>query len=1083
MDIIERAADLLSPFMGEDRRDTWLTLAFHAEHRQVYDAISQRGATKDFVVRCVRGLLEHGALGSRHALSLLLENVRAEAGADKQAAFGELIEELDQRCLAVAEQAASSSAASSAQRSGSKHGPVLFVSYSRADRVLADRLVADLEHAGHSCWLDTSDIPGGEVWLAAIADGIERAYAFLSLVSTAANSSEWVRVEYLHAKKRGKPIVPLLAEDCEPPWYMADRQAIPVCDADYTEGLQRLLRSLPATPTAKPVSVGTQREAELIYLRRLEVGELVHTQLYTPMSGVAKVVARGKPVAAVPSVVMRPEFRHLSRLAGDPAEARSESRPYGDIAQAFARVPRAVLLGEPGAGKTTTLWKIARDALAAALADEMAPIPLLVALGKWTDADESLRSFLERQLGELGVHFDSLLEANRAVLLLDGLNEVPAGERTAKAIEVKAFLEKHAELAAVVSCRKLDYTGKMVLDIDIITINPLDPPRILDFVTGYLTAALESTEGGPAAREAAGRDSGEDLFWRLAGGKAVREAWQAWRSAGASLALFWSATDIPRANPDIYSRTTAAMDEAWRQAVRDPRSLMRLAGNPYLLYMLTLVYLDSGKLPANRALLFDRFVEVLLLREKLAEVTDDGDLRVTAEGVRLLDGLDGVAWTMQSRHGKAAGKEVDKNSDAATALERSEATKLLDDPLLHRAAAASLLDVGEREVRFIHQLLQEYFTARGMRARLAIGDLRASQLWPTEHWWQRTGWEESAVLLAGFHAADCTPVVEWLLQAQPEVAAQCILGSGAMVPDETLVQLREAWRPRLTDLAGDPAPEARAAVGRALGGLSLRGLPLDNRHGVGLRVDAEDQRRVPDIDWVDIPTGEFRYGEEKTTIELSAFRIARFPITTCQFQCFIDERGYQREEWWQGLAKQPTPRPPMWSYANHPRETVSWYEAMAFCRWLEARLRERGELPEGGQVRLPSEREWEKAARGSDGREFPWGEFQPGHANMDEQWDGVGPYNLAQTSAVGIYPQGASPYEVLELAGNVWEWCADKFDEPGDIDPGGKGRRVVSGGSWGGSRDSARCACRDADGPRDRYHDLGFRVVCVSPIR
>ena len=196
-----------------------------------------------------------------------------------------------------------------------------------------------------------------------------------------------------------------------------------------------------------------------------------------------------------------------------------------------------------------------------------------------------------------------------------------------------------------------------------------------------------------------------------------------------------------------------------------------------------------------------------------------------------------------------------------------------------------------------------------------------------------------------------------------------------------------------------------------------------------------------------------------------------------------DERGYQREEWWQGLAKQPTPRPPMWSYANHPRETVSWYEAMAFCRWLEARLRERGELPEGGQVRLPSEREWEKAARGSDGREFPWGEFQPGHANMDEQWDGVGPYNLAQTSAVGIYPQGASPYEVLELAGNVWEWCADKFDEPGDIDPGGKGRRVVSGGSWGGSRDSARCACRDADGPRDRYHDLGFRVVCVSPIR
>jgi hypothetical protein len=94
---------------------------------------------------------------------------------------------------------------------------------------------------------------------------------------------------------------------------------------------------------------------------------------------------------------------------------------------------------------------------------------------------------------------------------------------------------------------------------------------------------------------------------------------------------------------------------------------------------------------------------------------------------------------------------------------------------LHRAAAASLLAVGEREVRFTHQLLQEYFTARGMRSRLASGTLPASDLWSAARWWERTGWEESAVLLAGLHADDCTPVVEWLLQAQPEVAAQCIL--------------------------------------------------------------------------------------------------------------------------------------------------------------------------------------------------------------------------------------------------------------------------------------------------------------------
>lgn len=102
--------------------------------------------------------------------------------------------------------------------------PVIFVSYARSDRELADRLVAALKRAGHDCWLDTSDIPGGEVWLAAIADGIECAYAVVSVVSAAANASEWVRLEYLHAKKRGKHILPLLAGDCEPPWYMADRR-------------------------------------------------------------------------------------------------------------------------------------------------------------------------------------------------------------------------------------------------------------------------------------------------------------------------------------------------------------------------------------------------------------------------------------------------------------------------------------------------------------------------------------------------------------------------------------------------------------------------------------------------------------------------------------------------------------------------------------------------------------------------------------------------------------------------------------------------------------------------------------------
>ncbi|TLD46403.1 MAG: Serine/threonine-protein kinase pkn1 [Accumulibacter sp.] len=988
-------------------------------------------------------------------------------------------------------------------------GPVIFVSYARSDRELADRLVAALKRAGHDCWLDTSDIPGGEVWLAAIADGIECAYAVVSVVSAAANASEWVRLEYLHAKKRGKHILPLLAGDCEPPWYMADRQTISIRDADYADGVQRLLRSLPAAPTATQglAPVGAQRAAELAYLHRLEVGELMHSELYTPMAGVARILARGDAAANLPAIVMRPEFGHLRHLPSGKGETRSEARTYEDIAQAFVQVRRAVLLGEPGAGKTTTLWKLARDALEAALADEAAPVPLLVSLGKWTDADEKLRAFLERQLGELGAHLGALLESGRAILLLDGLNEVPTAERTAKATQVKAFLLAQRRLAAMVTCRELDYSGSLSLGLDTVSIRTLDPVRILDFVTGYLTAAFAASAGEPAARAAAGQARGEDLFWRLAGGQDVRQAWEAWQAAGASLSLFWSATEIPRANPDIYSRTTAAMDRAWKQAVHDPRSLMRLAGNPYLLYMLTRVYLDSGDVPENRAVLFDRFVEVLLLRERLAEVTEAkvDALRLTTEGERLLAALEGLAWALQSRRATGA----DGPGDTATAVDRAEAARFLDSQLLHRAAAASLLAVGEREVRFTHQLLQEYFTARGMRSRLASATLPASDLWRVARWWERTGWEESAVLLAGLYAADCTPVVEWLMLAQPEVAAQCILRSGAKLPDASLLRLRQAWRSRLTNIIDDPQPEARAAIGRALGSLTLDGRPLDDRPGVGLRFDGERRCLVPDIDWVEVPAGAFRYGDEQKKIERSAFHIARYPVTNCQFRCFIDDpQGYANDRWWEDLAER-TERPAesAWDHANHPRETVSWFEAMAFCRWLSQML--------GYEVRLPSEQEWENGARGADsrkfswgwlsnmlryevrraskqerektacgadGREFPWGDFKPGRANIDETSGEDGSHYLAQTSAAGIYPQGASPWGCHDMAGNVWEWCLNKREKSSDTDPGEDAWRMVRGGSWVGYRHYARCASGRWSDPGARKNNIGFRVLCVSPI-
>lgn len=159
---------------------------------------------------------------------------------------------------------------------------------------------------------------------------------------------------------------------------------------------------------------------------------------------------------------------------------------------------------------------------------------------------------------------------------------------------------------------------------------------------------------------------------------------------------------------------------------------------------------------------------------------------------------------------------------------------------------------------------------------------------------------------------------------------------------------------------------------------------------------------------------------------------------------------------------------------------MSWFDALAFCGWLESRLRERGNLPAGWSVRLPTEQEWEKAARGTEGREYPWGEpYESGRANIDETWDKTGPHYLRRTSAVGIYPLDASPFGVLDMAGNVWEWSLDPFDGAMDSDSVG---RVVRGGSWYYGRDYARASSRYHFDPTSRHDYAGFRVVRVSPI-
>lgn len=206
-----------------------------------------------------------------------------------------------------------------------------------------------------------------------------------------------------------------------------------------------------------------------------------------------------------------------------------------------------------------------------------------------------------------------------------------------------------------------------------------------------------------------------------------------------------------------------------------------------------------------------------------------------------------------------------------------------------------------------------------------------------------------------------------------------------------------------------------------------------------------------DFDWVEIPAGEFLMGSDPTKDSLAfsdefpqhvedvaGFKIARVPVTVAQFASFVEATGYKLRV---SLDM---------SKANHPVTNVSWYDAKAFCEWAG--------------VRLPTEAEWEKAARGTDGLLYPWGNNEPNDTlcNFND--------NVEDTTPVGSYPAGASPYGVLDMAGNVWEWTSNLYPHYADW-------RVVRGGSWLSYRWDVRAASRYRIVPGLFRCYLGLRVV------
>jgi formylglycine-generating enzyme required for sulfatase activity len=279
-------------------------------------------------------------------------------------------------------------------------------------------------------------------------------------------------------------------------------------------------------------------------------------------------------------------------------------------------------------------------------------------------------------------------------------------------------------------------------------------------------------------------------------------------------------------------------------------------------------------------------------------------------------------------------------------------------------------------------------------------------------------------------------------------------------PEKPIAVDQRIW----DDLLSNDATRIRAAIERIEPGerkayvQRLLGILADYKtHRAPTRVSAGnalaylgDPRDFAEM--VEVNVTEFLYGDEKKKRPIKPFRIGKYPVTNAQYKRFVDatsrEVPFVEEDWAKpyNWDQQTRAYPP--DKANHPVVLVDWQDAQAYCQWA--------------QKRLPTEEEWECAARGADGREYPWGsEFDQDRTNTSES--GIG-----ATSPVGVFPNGMSPCGALDMSGNVWEWTASDFN---------KDTKVVRGGSWFTLQINARCAYRFWFDPVIRIDYIGFRVA------
>ncbi len=750
-------------------------------------------------------------------------------------------------------------------------------------------------------------------------------------------------------------------------------------------------------------------------------------------------------------------------------EALSRDIPLQDALQE----PRLIIRGDPGAGKTTFLRLITftlcqrwlneppDPSTQSILWPEPMPLPIFVRLGTLVthfreskqnnpqhaptqpDSPEWLLHFLAEQSRSFNWQvpaeaFRRELEEGHCLILLDGLDEAPdATTREQVSSLATNLFRAFPNCRVVLTSRPAALVGEAFpLSFSLIDIAPLDDAAMTTFLSQWCSMLYS-------------------------------EAPEKFRQHQQEL------VEALTARPEIR----------------------RMARTPVMLTALAVVHWNEHRLPEQRAELFESII-TWLMRTRAQRPG-----RLKADRCRKL--LQKLALAMFT-HKQGRQRQV-RLRWAAEALapefdatKESNAIQLADYFLRDEMVDSGIIVERGAQLEFWHLSFQEYLAAFEMAG---LKDEERTDLLLAPDRLYSSEWRELVLLLAG------------VLYKQGKDKMEHLIDS---IIDQNALPIEKADLPQLAKQAGllgslvrdlspfeyQPQNPAYAAIMRRIEGIfdkaAYKKMPVQVRIEAADALGQAGDPRLERLEMVYISGGRFWMGAQRRDlkgrnfdpnadesyydespvheVKLSPFYVSKYPITVGQYLRFIEDGGYEEERYWQAGNFGDFKSPDRWAeqllYPSRPVVYVSWYEAAAYAHWA------------GG--RLPSEAEWERAARGpaDEYRKYPWGdeEPKPETTNFIES-------KIGHVTPVGIFPGNSSPEGVMDLAGNVWEWCEDWFSEDyyqscarqGIVtDPRGPEKgdgRVVRGGSFGGLPDYLRCAVRYGSVPQDRDDYLGFRVV------